>query len=235
MMNPSLLSNLQRSKGSEVLSGASDDELRALPAVVRLPADHVEFLRRANGVHVYGGYFRLFGCGPAAAIDMHEWNATDTWKFSWNKPLDEFWFFGETAWGDQYAYRRNNLGEMSQSQIFFLDAIAMQPEIIAEDFSSFFENEFLRNASSPYDANLVAARNRLGDITPSEHIVYAPSPLIAGEELVDSVIKVDAVSAMIINGDLHAQLGDETFDRSVRSLEHYEDSRGRSRIKVRWD
>ena len=71
-----------------------------------LPLDHARLLSLTNGLTVYGGYFRLFGIGPGATRDMRRWNAWTCWRHAWSEDgrADGWWFFGETAWGDQYAY-----------------------------------------------------------------------------------------------------------------------------------
>src|SRR4029079_16687964 len=69
-----------------------------------LPLDHARLLSLTNGLTVYGGYFRLFGIGPGATRDMRRWNAPTCWRHAWRDRADGWWFFGETAWGDQYAY-----------------------------------------------------------------------------------------------------------------------------------
>ncbi len=234
MTNEEFLAQLEHAEGVSVAPGADGDAMKKLTDYVALPATHLELLQTANGISVFGGYFRLFGCSSPTAIDMIEWNSSDVWCFAWNKPLDEYWFFGETAWGDQYAYRRDELRHSSAPRVFFLEGISMNAEVIADDFAAFLESEFLRNALQPYDANLVAARHRLGRLKPLEHIVYIPSPLITGEEIVDSVSKLDAVASMIVIGDRCRQLAEQSQDRLIREIQPYEDSNGRMRMRVVW-
>jgi hypothetical protein len=76
-----------------------------------LPADHVELLKKSNGVTAYGGYFRLLSLG-----DMSSWNAPGRWKFAWPAHVAEYLCFGETAWGDQYAYRLVDLSRRISSK-----------------------------------------------------------------------------------------------------------------------
>jgi hypothetical protein len=234
MTSEDFFRRLKAAEGVRKASGADDDVIRDLTAHIKLPAAHLDLLKLANGIAVFGGYFRLFGYCSATTIDVLQWNASQVWKFAWDKPLDEFWFFGETAWGDQYAYRRDELNQSSTPNVWFLEGITMNEEVIARDFDSFLENEFLRNAIQPYDENIVVARRRLGDLQPVEHIAYVPSPLITGEENVDSVSKLDAVASMIIAGDLCNQLGQETQDRTIKELQPYKDSNGRMRMRVLW-
>ena len=69
-----------------------------------LPLDHARLLSLSNGLDAYGGYFRVFGVGPWSVRDMRRWNAPDGWRRAWGGRADGWWFIGETAWGDQYAY-----------------------------------------------------------------------------------------------------------------------------------
>lgn len=232
--NEDFFAQLQGAEGVVIADGAEVEVLQKVATHVKLPMAHVALLTIANGVSVFGGCFRLFGCSSSTMIDMTEWNSPELWTFAWNKRLESLWFFGETAWGDQYAYQRDELQQSDRPRVFFADGLTMKAEVIADDFSAFLECEFLRNALQPYDEHLVAARERLGDLEPFEHIVYVPSPLIAGGEDVDSVTKLDAVASMIINGDLCNQLAEQTQDRPIKELQPYEDAKGRMRIRVIW-
>lgn len=235
MTNEEFFANLEHAEGIRGAPGADGNVIQNLTDhVIKLPATHLEFLKLANGISIFGGYFHLFGCSSPTTIDMIDWNSSGVWQFAWNKPLNEFWFFGETAWGDQYAYRRDELRQTSTPRVFFLEGITMNAEVIADDFGTFLESEFLLNALQPYDANLVAVRHRLGDLEPHEHIAYIPSPLISGQEIVDSVSKLDAVASMIVNGDLFSQLAEQAQDRSIQEVQPYEDSNGRMRMRVVW-
>lgn len=198
-----------------------------------LPAQHAEFLSRMNGVVGYGGYFRLFGVekGPAGLADLTSWNDLRTWKFAWPSRVTAFLCFGETAWGDQYAFAMDELGAPSP-RVYYLEALMMAAEPIAESFDAFLENEFLRNCRSPYDSVLVRMRSRLGDLRPDEHLIYVPSPLITGSENDDHVRKMPAVASMVVNGDLATQLGDEDMSKQIERVEPYTDTNGRSRLRV---
>src|ERR1700722_9615394 len=84
-------------------------------SIESLPEKHLELLRSVNGVTIYHGAFRLFG------IDRHEpmldiitWNSGNSWKFAWDDRVEPFLIFGETAWGDQYAYRSDDCGSLSR-------------------------------------------------------------------------------------------------------------------------
>lgn len=234
MNSNDFLSKLGTINGVDLYRKIEDSSFEDLHDIIKLPEPHLNILKATNGIRVYGGYFHLFGFKTNDLIDMLQWNSYDLWAFAWNQILEKFWFFGETAWGDQYAYLREELEQSLDPKIYFLEGITMQPEVIAENFSSFLENEFLRNASQPYDENLITVRKKIGDLKPFEHIVYTPSLLITGEEDVNSVSKLDASSAMIINGDLFNQLAEQHDDRDIKKIETYEDSNGRTRIKVIW-
>src|SRR5690349_1053821 len=84
------------------------DQLQASDGFT-LPPEHAEILRWSNGVEAYAGYFRLFGIGANASVDAIVWNRHDYWKFAWGDRCSAYWCFGETAWGDQYAYAIESL------------------------------------------------------------------------------------------------------------------------------
>ena len=64
-----------------------------------LPNDHLGLLRQTNGAEGFGGYVRLFGFGPAFAIDLVQWNAENFWKFAWSGQVTPYFCFAETGWG----------------------------------------------------------------------------------------------------------------------------------------
>lgn len=205
---------------------AQDDELA-------LPQEHRDFLSITDGATGYGGYFRLFGVGGAVA-GIHHWNDERVWKFAWPRWVSDFLMFGETAWGDQYAYLKADLLISRRPNVYFMESITLAPEIISAGFGDFLEGEFLRNCVAPYDEQIVAVRQRLGDLKVGDHIVYQPSPLLGGGESPDSVSQLPAVASMIVNGDLASQLAEASGLRELAGLDPYIDSQGRMRMRARW-
>lgn len=199
-----------------------------------LPEDHRVFLAMTDGVEVFGGYFRIFGLNPKRRINLVSWNSKALWKFAWDGLLDDYLCFGETAWGDQYAYRFTDLQANSGIEIYYLDGITMSAGPVSDSFSDFIERAILRNAFDSHDVHTVQVRRRLGDLQLDEHVAYVPSLLIEGTEDPEKVMKLDAVGAMIINGDLYMQLGHQDVGRRLQSLETYVDAYGRERLKVIW-
>ena len=228
------LDSLRKLEGTRL--GRSGHSARQYEIPANFPPVHRELLSEANGLEVYGGYFRLFGAGDDAAIPISRWNSPELWKFAWGNRADSFLCFGETAWGDQYAYRLEDLAASSAAPppVYFLESITMRGEVISPTFEGFLETEFLRNACDPYDDILVAARRRLGDLTPGEHILYQPSLLLGGTESPENVQKMPAVAAMVVQGDLCVQLDGQLASRSIRELFTLEDEQGRTRLKVVW-
>ena len=213
----------------------SDSDFEELNSKFNLPKDHKELLKITNGLESFGGYFRLFGLGKERRINLLSWNLQGTWKFSWGDKLNDYICFGETAWGDQYAYHRDELSAEVEPKVYFIEGIAMAPEIISDSFNEFLEKEFLKNSIQPYDEMIVEVRNRLGNLSLEDHIVYTPSPLLGGAEDPANVQMLDSVTAMIINGDLYMQLAAESQDRPVKEIKPYVDKNGRNRIQVVWD
>ena len=199
---------------------------------MRLPDSHLDFLQLSDGVMAYGGYFRIFGVKNHPQLNLYNWNASETWKFAWKHVVDGFYCFGETAWGDQYAYSISDMKEDSESKVFFLEHITMKPEVISDSFEGFLENEFIRNAKTPYDDFIVQVRNKIGDISLDFHIIHNPSLLVSSEERIERVEKMDSVTSMVINGDLFSALANQRQDQEIARLESYVDNEGRQRIRV---
>jgi len=201
---------------------------------IQLPQAHIEFLATNNGVESYGGYFRLFGVNNDSFCDLLKWNKEDLWKFAWCGLLDDYFCFGETAWGDQYAYKIEEL-ESANPKVYFIEGITMTEEVIANNFEDFLEKEFYLNSSSPYDEILVEVSQRVGELKLNEHITYIPSPLIGGEESAQNVQKMELLTAMVFNGDLCCQLADESQSKQIKEIQPFVDNEGRNRLKVIWN
>jgi hypothetical protein len=165
-----------------------------------------------------------------AVVDGVYWNALDTWKFAWPAHVRNFWCFGETPWGDQYSFNLDGRSE----QVFLLDAIAMQPEPIARNFEEFYRLEFLRNVESPYDELTREAQRRFGSLEISKHLIHTPSLLVSHVESIEHVQVMRSIDAMVINGDLYTQVGEEAVHRAIKEVETFTDSNGRARARVRW-
>lgn len=201
-----------------------------------LPNDHQLVLSKSNGIEAYAGYIRLFGLQTTASIDALVWNHTDYWKFAWSDRCSGFWCFAETGWGDQYAYALEELrdGNTTEKKVYFLDALTMNSQLVASSFSEFFEREFVRSASEPYDIMIKQARQRFGPLKISSHLIYVPSILLGGLEAMENVRIMNARTAMIYNGDVSTQLLEGLENGAVTSVEPYEDKLGRMRLRVIW-
>jgi hypothetical protein len=229
-----VLSDELRRLGAVVENGTDRDRIeRALRAVgIRLPETHITFLSNSNGVLAYRGYFRLFGVGCDRCIDLTVWNDAETWKFAWPDRLVDYFCFGETAWGDQYAYRISELVAGIET-VYMLDAFEMNPDSIASTFDEFLQSEFVRCAREPYDEMLLRSAQVIGPLDWQTHITYVPSILISGEEQIEHVRRMDARACMVINGDIASELVAHG-DGVVAAVENYVDARGRLRTRINW-
>jgi hypothetical protein len=169
-----------------------------------LPLDHARLLSLTNGLDAYGGYFRLFGLGPWSVRDMRRWNAESGWRAAWDGRADGWWCFGETAWGDQYAYARGDDPFTADSTVYRLDASRLEPEAVAEDFTEFLVGELARNAAAPRDDVTVAARERFGEIDPNQQLAYVPSLLLGGAEDLANLATLGAREAMAAAGETYS-------------------------------
>jgi hypothetical protein len=168
-----------------------------------LPLDHARLLSLTNGLDAYGGYFRLFGLGPWSVRDMRRWNAGHGWRSAWDGRADGWWFFGETAWGDQYAYARGDDPFAADTTVYRLDACRLEPEAVAEDFGEFLAGELARSAMAPRDDATVAARERFGDIDPNQQLAYVPSLLLGGDDDLANVVTLGSREAMAAAGEAY--------------------------------
>lgn len=216
---------------------AGDDSKMACVAEAigaSLPRPHIQLLCSSNGIEAYHGYFRLFGIFSSEGIDGYEWNQESCWKFAWSGRCSGYYCFAETAWGDQYAYSLDGL-KKGDSTVYFLEGLAMTPEVAFRGFEEFFANEYVRCAKAPYDQMIVEAHRRFGRLGIDEHLAYVPSPLLGGEETPENIMRMNAVATMICNGDTAVQLDAGPEEGSVSGVEPYEDDRGRTRLRLLWE
>jgi hypothetical protein len=163
------------------------------------------------------------------------WNQTEMWKFAWGIRCSGFWCFGETAWGDQYAYSLEPVQGVGDEKVYLLEASSMTPRIWAGSFSEFLEKEFLRSAKMPYDDMTILARQKFGVIETGCHLVYVPSLLLGGTEDIKNVVKLDAGAAMICNGDVAMGLEAAPEEKTLKEMQVYEDDLHRGRLRLVWE
>lgn len=234
-MKRNILNELKNNKGTSFDKGISwDGKLcTSYGLKIRLPSSFTSLVNNTNGISVYFGFFRIFGYKSSLCFSIDEWNDPSFWKFAWGNRCDDYLCFGETAFGDQYAFSINDL-QTGKERVYFIEGFAMSPEIIADDFNTFLENEFLQNSTKPYDSMISEAQSKFGKLLTTEHLVYSPSPLIGGPEISDNIHKLSARTAMIFNGDLALQLDESSDAKEVSGITTYKDANGIDRLKIIW-
>jgi hypothetical protein len=180
----------------------------------------------------FHGAFRLFGFRQEPYLDLRSWNAPGTWRFAWDDRIEPYFCFGETAWGDQYAYKRSGHDGGLEQEVYLLEAYFLRPEPLAGTFADFLRDEFLRNAEAPYDPITPAAVERLGPIDPSQHWVMSPSLALGGDELVENTVLLPAITAMTFAGDLATWIEEADDEATLVAVEPWHDAQGRARLRV---
>ena len=204
------------------------------PIVEELPGLHRELLQALNGFSVQGGALRIFGIRRDDVLDLDWWNDEETWRFAWDDRIDPFVIFAESAWGDQYAFRRGESGELEPA-VHFLEGTLLRSEPLAASFDEFAEVELLRIADKPYDPLTIGALDRYGPIGPRQHWTFAPSIALGGEESLDNVVLVRGQDAMTMAGDLASALQSSTPGSWPTNVEPWVDDRDRQRLRVEFD
>lgn len=190
-----------RAPGDMLAPGSMLSERGAL-----LPLDHLRLLSLANGLDAYGGHLRLFGLGPGGLRDMRWWNHPEGWRRTWCGRTDGWWFIGETAWGDQYAYAVPEDPLQFDGTVYRLDADRMEPEPVADTFAEFLRSEIGRNAVAPRCEATVAARERFGDLDVDTQLVYVPTLLEGGDDDPAHLAVLPAGTAMALRGSAYGSL-----------------------------
>jgi hypothetical protein len=205
------------------------------PLFEQLPARHRRLLTLSNGLELLAGSYRLFGIGSHAPRDMIWWNAPETWRYTWGERAAGYLFFGESALGNQYAYRRADLGA-PDAPVHELYAVTLEPVVSYTGFDAFFIDGFLNGvADDAYHARIASARRQMGTISFDQLLAYVPSPLLNHGEVEGlGLAPMPAVAAMTINGDLYSQLAWRSHVDDLTALEPYEDERGRTRLRARF-
>jgi len=225
-----------RSSGDvTVRAGATAQDFAQLQRFgITLPKSHIDLLARTNGMEVFGGYYRLFGVGETDGIDMVGWNDPKTWKFAWPLHVSQYWCFAEFAWGDQYAYRIEDL-KRGVDHVYWLDALQMKPGKPMGNFEAFSERVLVRCASRAIDPFDDLVRRRIGTIAPKEHLAHVPSLMLGADEDPDRVQKLPARVAMVANGDIHAAVVNAPPGSTASAVEPYQDDEhGLTRFHVKW-
>lgn len=220
---------------------AEDADVKALERRygINLPPAHRELLAKTNGIMAAGGYLRLFGVGAAASIDISWWNDPHLWKFAWDPVILEFLCFGGDAWGFQFAYRFDDLvGEEPDPVVYVLTInTADSGRRPGLPFTAYLERGFLsgaRRLADPFERNV---RRELGDLEHGDHVVLSPPPLLGGERSVEHAMKMPAVMAMIIDGEVWMEYmrlsqGGTRHDYTIVAMRPYVDERDRPRMRL---
>ena len=198
-----------------------------------LPEDYLKVLRRLNGLSVQSGVNRLFGVRGEPTMDLRAWNETDNWKFAWAGRVDQFLCIGETAFGDQYAFRYE--GGVLSSEVYLLEANFLEPEVSGGTFEEFFVTEFVRNAEDPWDLVAVEAVKKFGSIDISKNWVYSPSVALGGPDDISNVMQMDSFAAMTIAGDIVTAIYSAPAEAILKGVSPWLDERGRPRLSVNFE
>lgn len=223
----SVLEELASNVGPRVGQGVISSD----PIAAALPDEHRRLLAHLNGFTLFNGAFRVFGTSREPWADIAEWNREERWRFAWDSRIEGFVIFGATAWGDLYAYRTADGGDLGR-EVHFLEASLLRSEIIAPSFSEFVRNELIANADAPYDVKVVEAVSRWGPVDFGSLWAYSPPVVLGGEEDVDRVVTLPAFTAMTFAGDLACCLRDMSPDAALLGVEPFVDDHGRNRLRV---
>lgn len=152
----------------------------------------------------------------------------------WDGRAADFFCFGETGWGDQYAYYLPSLRMSPESEVYLLDYMSMTPVRIAESFASFLAAEFLYQAETPDDPMIVEARKTFGDLKDDDHLIYTPSRRLGTAEEIENVDVMGARAAMMINGDMAIQCDALPEGSRVTAVDVHVDEHNRPRLRLQW-
>lgn len=201
--------------------------------LAQLPESHRQMLVEYNGFSVFHGTYRMFGVRRDDELDLVRWNDLETWRFAWSGRVGPFLCIGESAWGDQYAYKFSSDGDLKPG-VYFLQATFLKPELIAASFDEFFEAELLRVAVRPYDSVMLEAVERFGQIDAQQHWVFSPPRALGGPADLDNVVLMTSSIAMTFSGDVVTDLMAASENARPTGMEPWVDDAGRARVRVQF-
>ncbi len=233
---------LKQSKSAQFDTMAVDLDISVLEKQLgfNLPKEHLIFLSEHGGVNVGDGFFRLYGINPDEKTNLLTWNEPKTWKFSWADAMgkslvSDYFCFGGTAWGDQYAYKLEDLQAGHEAPVYLLENTEMQAQKLADNFVDFFTGEFIRRASKAFDGLTIGAVEKFGGrIATKDMLVFIPPVVLGGERVLDTMEKISATSGMIAYGDLYGQVREIPDGSIIEGIQSYQDEKQRERLKIVW-
>lgn len=232
-MPESTLSRILENPNVEIFSSASScdcvDALRNLS----LPELHQSLLSRTNGITTFHGYIRLFGrfCQddrPSLSL----WNDRSFWKYSWPSWINDYLVFGETAFGDQYAYRISDLLTENEPRVLQIPFSSDQPIELCATFEEFVETDLTWNIEQPYDELIIQAFEKHGRLSASQHVAYVPPFLLNEEENVDRTTILEARINMITNGEIAKKIRELKTSDNISRIDYFVDDDGHLRLSL---
>lgn len=199
-----------------------------------LPLSHREVIEKLKVVVVADGAIRLLGGWSEPWLNIDRWNAEQEWRFAWGDRLSSFFFFGETAWGDQYAYKWLDVGRRLAPEVYYLDANTMEPTLAADDFDEFVAHWISLDARDPFDEMTAEALRTFGPLDAADHFVFVPSMELGGQDEISNVSKLPARTSQIFAGDIFTAVQAADPEDVVHAVEPYVDSEGRPRLEVKF-
>lgn len=197
---------------------------------IKTNSAYQKLLTSTNGLYSYGNYFRIFGINNNYDVNLFKWNDYESWRFAWSPVVDNYFCFGENAWGDQYAYQIYEDRSLSK-EIYVLDADTMDIMVTYETLEEFLDQEFRENSLHPFDETIYRFRQKFGDIDIQDHLIRSPSPLLYDSEDDNSIQKILSFTSMTIKGDIYTQLNSVKNRKiNIIKLESYIDENGRGRV-----
>jgi len=190
-------------------------------------------LSRANGVGVRDGHYRLLGLEGGDQPTLARWNHPDTWKHAWAGRADQFYCFGMSSLGDQFALRLGAGGQVVDDGVWVLDGLELQATRLAPTVAAFLE-QLVGLAAGHGDDDLVelveGARERLGAVAPDELLVVVPPVQLGVDGMLDRLQRMPAWMAMTINGDAYGE-AIRYQGAQIVGVEPWTDRQGRPRLR----
>ncbi len=156
-----------------------------------LPDNYKDLLTQCNGGYFLDDALHLYGIGMAEETeDLVKWNEPALWKAGYGKWAENLIFFGEDAYGNQFAFNTRLSGQV---ELFFCETGST--EYVGSRFEDFCRLAVEREADLLATPFLRAFQEK-ESLLPGQHLDFIIPLALGGKETWENAQKMQAVAHM---------------------------------------
>jgi hypothetical protein len=167
-------------------------------------------LATMNGFFLFNAGVQVFyGGNDGMGYDITTWNASKTWKYTYQGLADELFCFGQDVLGTQFAI-------LERTSVVRFDPETAEITTIGsslEDWAAWLLVDPPVNTTSGL---AMAWQDRHGALKPDERLIPKQLLILGGQLTLDNLVVKDAVECMRIRGPIAHQIHDLPDGAEVR-------------------